>query len=99
MDAEERALKIKEREKHIKERDLNDLKNVLQKPEGRRLIWRILQISETFSARATEKKEVGLKLFSEIMDTAPESYLQMQREYKSEMIGIRKQFPVDPEEE
>lgn len=99
MDAEERALKIKEREKQIKERDINDLKKVLAMPEGRRLLWRVLDISETFGTRATDKRMVGLKFFTEIMEVAPELYLQMQREYKSEKISLQKQFPVDPEED
>lgn len=99
MEAEERALKIKEREKQIKERDINDLKKVIAMPEGRRLLWRILELSETFGTRATDKRIVGLKLFAEIMEADPEKYLQMQREYKSEKISLQKQFPIDPEED
>ena len=99
MEAEERAQKIKEREKQIRERDLSDLKKILGYPEGRRFVWRVLDKSETFSAKATEKKEVGLMLFAEIMDIAPESYLQMQREYKSERISIKKQFPIENEDD
>lgn len=99
MEAEERALKIKEREKQIKERDLSDLKKILGMPEGRRLLWRVLEIAETFGTRATDKRVVGLKLFTEIMEIAPESYLQMQREYKSEKISLQKQFPIDSEED
>lgn len=99
MEAEERAQKIAEGEKQLKERDLSDLKRVLEKPEGRRLLWRIMSKAETFGTRATEKREIGLMLFKEIMDIAPEIYLQMQREYKSEKISLQKQFPIDAEED
>ncbi len=99
MDAEERAKKIREREKQVKERDQNDLKKILAMPEGRRLLWRILDLSETFGTRTTDKRIVGLKLFTEIMEADPEKYLQMQREYKSEKISLQKQFPLDPEDE
>ena len=101
MEAEERALKIREREKQIKERDINDLKKVLKEAEGRRLCWKILELCETFLAKESTKfaRQVGMKLFEEIMNATPETYLQMQREYKSEKISLQKQFPIDPEED
>ena len=95
MDREERTKKIAERNKQIRERQLSDIKAVLQKPEGRRLIWRIMAEAETFLATQTDKRVIGLMLFAEIMKADPESFLQMQREYKSEQLSIKKSFPLD----
>lgn len=98
MDPEERQKKLEERSKQERERELNDIRKVLALPEGRRLLWRIMSAAETFLASTTDKRIIGLMLFNDIMKVAPEVFLQMQREYKSEQESIKKQFPVEPEE-
>lgn len=98
MEPEERQKKLAEREKHVRERDLNDINKILEKPEGRRLLYRIMAMAETFLATQTDKRVIGLTLFNDIMITAPDRFLQMQREYKSEEESIRKQYPVEPDE-
>lgn len=98
MDAEERQVKLTERAKQIRERDLNDIRKVLKEPEGRRLLWRVMSEAETFLASVTDKRIIGLMLFNDIMKVAPEVFLQMQRDYKSEMESIKKQFPIEAEE-
>ncbi len=98
MEPEERQKKIEERNKQIRERELNDIRKVLTLPEGRRLLWRIMSEAETFIAPATEKQIIGMRLFNDIMKANPEMFLQMQREYKSEQESIKKQFPVEADE-
>ncbi|RJO64171.1 MAG: hypothetical protein C4540_04635 [Candidatus Omnitrophota bacterium] len=98
MDSEERQKKLAERSKRLRERELNDISKVLKTPEGRRLLWRILTEAETFIAPATEKQIVGMRLFNDIMLVAPEMFLQMQREYRSEQESLKKEFPPDPDE-
>lgn len=98
MEPEEIKKKIEERNKQIRERDLNDIRKVLTLPEGRRLLWRILSEAETFVAPATEKQIIGMRLFNDIMKASPETFLQMQREYKSEQESFRKQIPVEADE-
>ena len=98
MDNEERQKKLAERAKQLRERDLNDIKKVLKEPEGRRLLWRIMGAAETFLASPTDKRIIGLMLFNDIMKVAPEIFLQMQREYRSEQESLKKEFPIDNEE-
>lgn len=98
MDPEERQKKLAERAKRLRERELSDITKVLKIPEGRRLLWRVLSDAETFIAPATEKQIVGMQLFNDIMIVAPEMFLQMQREYRSEQESFKKEFPPDPDE-
>lgn len=98
MDAEERQKKLDEREKHVRERNLNDIRKVLGLPEGRRLLWRVMSEAETFLATPTDKRIIGLMLFNDIMKATPETFLQMQREYKSEQESLKKQFPIETDD-
>jgi hypothetical protein len=99
MDPEERQKKIEERARQQRERDHNDIRKVLNIPEGRRLLWRIMSVAETFLASNTDKRIIGLMLFNDIMKVAPEAFLQMQREFRSEQESIKKQYPIDEPEE
>lgn len=98
MNAEERAEKLAERDKLLRERELNDIGKLLLMPEGRRLLWRVMTIAETFLATNTDKRIIGLLLFADIMKKKPEMFLQMSRENKSEQESIQKQYPIDEEE-
>lgn len=74
-----------------REQQLIDLKEVMNMPEGRRFIWRILGESgvfrPSFVAGSTDitafnegSRNFGLALLTEIMAELPESFLIMQRE-------------------
>lgn len=97
MNNEERQKKLAERNKQLRERELNDIKKLLLIPEGRRLLWRVMTVAETFLATNTDKRIIGLLLFADIMKTKPEMFLQMSRENKSEQESIQKQYPLDEE--
>lgn len=98
MNNDERNKAISERDKKLRERELNDIRKLLQMPEGRRLLWRIMSMSETFIATNTDKRVVGLMLFADIMAAKPEMFIQMSRENASEQESIQKQYPVDEDE-
>ena len=98
MDNEERKEKLEEKAKLLRERELNDVRKLLLMPEGRRLLWRIMSLAETFLATTTDKRIIGLTLFADIMDTKPNMFIQMSRENKSEQESIQKQYPIDEEE-
>lgn len=81
-----------------RERELNDLRSVLNTIEGRRFLWRILEFcglyktsftgsSETFFLEG--QRNVGIKLITEIIETEPEAYLLMMKEHrKGEELNV-----------
>lgn len=85
---------VKERgrkQKTERERDLDDLRAILDTKGGRRFIWRLLAASELFavsevmnaSIYALEgKRKLGKLLFNDVMEAAPEAYLLMMKESK-----------------
>lgn len=85
---------VKERTKKVKserERELDDLREILKTRGGRRFIWRLLSASELFavsevmnaSIYALEgKRKLGKLLFNDVMEAAPEAYLLMMKESK-----------------
>jgi hypothetical protein len=101
MNADERTKNINLRKQQIKERNDNDIKVVTEKPEGRRLYFRFLEACETFLSKDSTKqaRDAGMEFFKNIMRVAPDKFLQMHREHKSERISIEKQFPLSPEDD
>lgn len=85
---------VKERakkEKTGRDRELDDLRVILETRHGRRFIWRMLSASELFavaevmnaSIYALEgKRKLGKLLFNDVMEAAPEAYLLMMKESK-----------------
>lgn len=85
---------VKKREKKISnrhERDMEDLRNVLNHASGRRVIWRIMEDCGVFkncfvesSSRLTDfllgQKNLGLKIMAEVNDVNPEFYVRMKKE-------------------
>lgn len=92
-----RPEKPSDKAKRKRDRELNDIRTVLNLPEGRRVVWRILSFVKIFidaffggdaghtTAYQSGRKSVGLWLLSELMDANPNSFSQMQREYNSEL--------------
>lgn len=85
---------VKERSKKartVRERELDDLREILATKGGRRFIWRQLEATELFSVSkvmnaaiyALEgKREIGKALFQDVMEAQPEAYLLMMKESK-----------------
>ena len=70
----------------------SDLLAVMSAPEGRRLLWRYLEITGIYKLSYTGNSEtffnegqrnIGLKLLAEIQRVAPAEYMEMVRESNS----------------
>jgi hypothetical protein len=89
-DAEQVAARGK-KQRTERERELDDLREILNTKGGRRFVWRLLGASELFgvsevmnaSIYALEgKRKLGKLLFLDVMEAAPEAYLLMMKESK-----------------
>ena len=92
---EEQKKKVAQIQERLLERQSSDLKKILDMPEGRRLLWRILKEARIFHAHPDEAqpmavaegaRRLGLTLFSEILSARPESFTAMQREAASDKL-------------
>ena len=70
---------------------LNDMRYVLSSVQGRRLIWRILDMAGVYRSSFTGNsttffnegaRNIGLRVLSDVMDAKPEAFLLMQNEDK-----------------
>lgn len=83
----------KQKEVRGRERELNDVRSLLNTREGRRLAWRLLTHCRVFesiwhgSAQIhynSGMQDVGHFLLAEITEAAPEAFLLMMKENKGE---------------
>jgi len=79
-----------------RQREVNDLRVILNIPEGRRYIWKLWGLTGVFRASYTPKdsnmmsfregqRDIGLALLQDINDASPTALSQMRSEYLSEM--------------
>jgi hypothetical protein len=80
-----------QRGKRLRERELDDIKRILETDFGRRFVWRYLGLAGVFQTSFTGnsttffnegKRDIGLKLLADITEAKPEAYLQMTNEAK-----------------
>jgi hypothetical protein len=81
--------------KNRRDRERDDLKTVLKKPEGRRVIWGILEtcgvFKSSFALNSMQgafnegKRDIGLALLADLNEAEPQMFAQMQSEYISEL--------------
>lgn len=80
-----------ETEKLEREVFLNDVRHVLSSVQGRRFVWRILDMAGVYRSSFTGNsstffnegaRNIGLRVLSDVMDAKPEAFLQMQQEDK-----------------
>lgn len=80
-----------ENEKLEREILLNDVRHVLSSVQGRRFVWRILDMAGVYRSSFTGNsttffnegaRNIGLRVLSDVMDAKPEAFLQMQQEDK-----------------
>jgi hypothetical protein len=78
-----------ERIKSVEKLELTDFKAVLDTPEGRRVLWRLLTFCHIYESSFHPSSQiyfnegvrsVGLKILADIQAVDPEKYLQMMRE-------------------
>jgi len=80
--------------KRLKEREQSDLRKVLSTPEGRRFIWRLLGETRIFRgcfslnglemANNEGKRDMGLFVLKDLLESHPDAFAQMQREAASD---------------
>ena len=87
----------------LKKRAVYDLQTVLKTPQGRRVLWQILQAAQVRQhgfvpgdALATAfhcgQRSIGLFLLEEIEQAAPGAYQQMRSEYVAEITSAQNQL-------
>lgn len=89
---EDQVKKAKNKEKFSRERELEDMKSVLESPMGRRIFWKYLSDCGVFKTSFNEsshtmaflegQRNVGLKILTDITQADPTKYLQMMEEAK-----------------
>lgn len=92
VDQERTTAKAAEEERLRREREANELRWVLSTKQGRRFIWRQLSEAGVFQSSFNTnnavmafnegRRNAGLQLLSEVMDTCPERYTEMLTEQK-----------------
>ena len=87
----------------LKKRTACDLQTVLKMPQGRRVLWQILQAAQVRQhgfipgdALATAfhcgQRSIGLFLLNEIEQAVPGAYQQMRSEYLAEITSAQNQL-------
>lgn len=95
IDLEKKVKESEEEQKRRRRRELNDLIKVLDIPEGRRVLWRLLSEAGVYRSSFTEnsnrtafnegRRDIGLLLLKDVNLAKPNAFAQMQREYVSEL--------------
>jgi len=77
--------------KRLRERELSDIRFILETEMGRRFVWRYLSLAGVFQTSFTGnsttffnegRRDIGLKLLADVSEAKPEAYLQMAHEAK-----------------
>lgn len=87
----------------LKKRMTYDLQAVLKTPQGRRVLWRILQAAQVrqhgfvpgdvaATAFHCGQRSIGLFLLDEIEQASPGAYQQMRGEYQAEVTSVQNQL-------
>lgn len=99
---------IEQRNRRLQERGENDLRAILKLPEGRRLVWSMLEEGRVFQSSFTGnsetffnegKRAVGLVLLGRILAVKPEAFQQMTLEHASEEKDFAEQVEKAKREE
>lgn len=85
--------KATEKTESRQDRELNDVREVMNTVRGRRFMWKYLAFCGIYKTSYAGEHEifynegmrnVGLKLLADVNEASPEAYLQMLRENKEE---------------
>lgn len=104
-----RQKRINMKKKSVEQRNLSDLAAILKLPQGRRLLWRLLQAAQIeqhgfvpadpyATAFHCGQKSVGLFLQSQIIAVSPLLLAQMRAEYSAEVNSLQQQVNQQLEE-
>ena len=80
--------------KELEQREINDIRHVMAGPQGRRVVWSILEKGRVFSSTFSPdqaiaafnegQRNIALALFQRVMTHCPEKYLVMADEASKE---------------
>ncbi len=87
----------------LKKRSTYDMQTVLKTPQGRRVLWRLLQVAQirqhgfipgdaSSTAFHCGQRSIGLFLLDEIEQAQPGAYQQMRGEYQAEINAAQQQL-------
>lgn len=93
---------LEKKDKRKLDREINDVRTVLNSPEGRRFLWRLLEEGALFAesyARGDShetafnegKRYLSRWVFSRILSAKSDAFSQMQREHNSETMISKQQ--------
>lgn len=77
--------------KYRRDRELDDVKKILETDHGRRFMWRYLGLAGVFQTSFTGnsttffnegKRDIGLKMLADVTEAKPDAYIQMANEAK-----------------
>ena len=92
----------------LKKRFTCDMQTLLKLPQGRRVLWQILQAAQVrghgfvpgdglATAFHCGQRSIGLFLLEEIEQAQPGAYQQMRSEYQAEMTSAQNQLKQEME--
>lgn len=85
-----------------RERIVNDYRQVMSTPAGRRVLWAIMVSAKTFGTSFDEnpyktaynegKRAVGQEIYADIMAYCPDMFLQAQKEFNTNIAQDNKEM-------
>ena len=93
--ADEETVRTRKREdEHIRDRELHDLRSVMDSVEGRRFVWRLLSQAGVFRTSFTGNsttffnegmRNMGLIVLADVQEACASQYLVMMNESKKDL--------------
>ena len=90
FDDDQLAADVARKKEFLQQRDIDDIRSVMDSAQGRRVIWSVLEQGKVFSAcfagdpQLTAfnegQRNLALALFQRVMEHCPEQYLKMAEE-------------------
>jgi hypothetical protein len=91
----------------VRRQELNDIKLQMDTERGRKVMWRLLELSHVFRPTFSQDpylmafnegtRNTGLKLFGDIMEIAPKKYMVMALEAQERNVLLMAQLEKEKE--
>lgn len=91
--------------KRIRRKEIDDIRQILKLPAGRRYLWRMLSECGVFRSSFTQNsnqtafnegiRNIGLKVLEDINEAESTAFAQMQNEYISAVNSKKEEEPED----
>lgn len=99
FNTEEQLKKLTAEQKRERQKEIEDVKKILEKPEGRRYLWRMLRecgiFSNSFTLNSNQtafnegKRDIGLAMLIDINEADKTAFAKMQNEYLSALNSAK----------